>query len=146
MELSSAFIANFAEIRGGVGNFLGAYAEWWEVQSLPSTALMHLVAIAELAEDELGTEFPIVVQLHRPGGKVEQLATGTAQRDKGDSFIPGAPVHHIIIMPTPLILADPELHVFTISIGDKTKDVPLWVRVPPPATPTVKASVATPRT
>jgi hypothetical protein len=131
VRISNAFLASYAEVRGGTTQILGAFPEWWGIPRLPSSLLIYGVVQVELERSEIEATFQLVASLHRPDGSVDppvlqmQAARGPETTDTRDYD----PAYLCMPFPIPLTIASEGRH--QIEIGSQTQRVwlPFGVRV-----------------
>lgn len=80
MRVTNAFLANYAEVKGGVVYASGCFPEWFAGPSLPTIAQFFLVVQGELEPDEVGQVVQVHISLRRPDGRVDQVGIGAANR------------------------------------------------------------------
>ena len=140
MRLANAFLANYAEVRGGLAYISGAFPEWFDAPTLPTIGGFQLVLNVQLEPHEVGRTVVIEVRIRRPGGELDQIGMiqTTSVRGPDESGIPGAPINWVVIAPLPTQIGSEGLHAYVIDFPQhELQSVELAIavrRVPPPAT------------
>jgi hypothetical protein len=141
MQLTNAFLANYAEVRGGVLTAVGAYPEWWDLPVIPGAAPIFLVAILDLKETDLGHVFWFDLAVRRPGqsddesvGFVQALRT---KPEKPEEIPEGVPLRNTVVVPANIVFGVAGLHQFALSErgGDQSVRIPVWIRHNPQKQP-----------
>ena len=145
VEVTSAFLANYAELRGPLTNVLGAFPEWWEVPALPHNVVVYAVLGMELDEGEIGDVFTFLVVLQRPDGTTQSISTAQARRVPAEEVVEGSAIHLVLPIPVPVNVSQLGRHQIVViaARGDGERKevarISFGIRIvtPPPPPPGV---------
>lgn len=141
MELTSAFLANYAEVRGGVLTAVGAYPEWWDLPIIPGAATIFLVAILDIREAELGQPFWFNFAIRRPDSASDEpigVVQALREQPNDEEEIPrGVQLRNTIVVGANAVIGTPGLHEFVLTemVGTQSIRVAVWIRHRPQAQP-----------
>ena len=127
MRVTSAFLANYAEVRDGLAFVAGGFPEWWTVQSLPATATMTMVVVLDLDRSEVEARFDLDVVVERPDGTETGIARASASRGKRTDA--DSPIYVVLAVPVSLQLRTAGMHRFKVSRGEVLAAASLKVRL-----------------
>lgn len=140
MRLTNAFIANYAEIRGGLAYVAGAFPEWFDAPTLPIIGSLYAVIVFDLEPNDLGTLTEIRISVVRPGGQTDPITVAKTQAMRLPDAPPleGAPIHQVYALPIPTQFGSEGLHEYLIEFqgtGIEPARIGIGVRRVQQATP-----------
>lgn len=132
VQVANAFLANYAEVRGGTLQALGAMPEWWAAPRLPHQIVAFTVLQLSLEREEQETVFQFSVLVHRPEGRVDppSIQVATQRGVLGPDSRSYDPFFFIIPIPVPITLASEGRHAVEVrTSGHEPIILPFGVRV-----------------
>lgn len=98
MRVSSAFLANHAEVHDGLVFVAGGFPEWCNVTHVPGEARFTLVVVLEVDRHDVDRSHHFEIELWQ-GVTRGPIAAPHVDITRSNVFVAGAPMFHAFVVP-----------------------------------------------
>jgi hypothetical protein len=132
VRISSAFVANSAEVKDGLAYVMGAFPEWWTLTELPADSTLAFVFVVEMDDWELGQQFQFLIRMDHPEQSSDTLAVIQYSRP-ADNQQTGTPIRQVVAVPVVAHFRSRGMHTFRVTHQENlVASVSLYVRTESP--------------
>lgn len=119
MRLTTAMLANYAEVRDSLLFICGGSPEWWTLTAPPPTvATLHMATMAEWEPDEIDRPFEMQITLLSPSGEQRPPFPLILPWQHSEDYVAGAPLYRPLVFQFPVEFHEVGRHSIRIAGGN----------------------------